>query len=136
MCYPFVVAKVRTFPQSTKQKTALCSHTTRFIDINHLVFQNGVLQYYIARSLTHCSRLPTHWGSRPSRAANPKFANRPFFLSKNLENNNLRCIFAENNYIMNTKDDIIHAEMVLLKKQASQQKQAIMDMDPDKLPVC
>ena len=32
--------------------------------------------------------------------------------------------------------DIIHAEMVLLKKQASQQKQAIMDMDPDKLPVC
>ena len=32
--------------------------------------------------------------------------------------------------------DIIHAEMVLLKERASQQKQALIDMSPDKLPVC
>ena len=32
--------------------------------------------------------------------------------------------------------DIIHAEMVLLKERASQQKQAMIDMSPDKLPVC
>lgn len=71
MCYPFVAAKVRTSPQFTKQKTVLCSHTTRFIDINHLMSQHSVLHRYSSRSLTHYSRLPTHWGSRPSRAANP-----------------------------------------------------------------
>ena len=32
--------------------------------------------------------------------------------------------------------DIIHAEMVLLKERDSQQKQALIDMSPDKLPVC
>ena len=32
--------------------------------------------------------------------------------------------------------DIIHAEMVLLKERDSQQKQTMIDVSPDKLPVC
>ena len=32
--------------------------------------------------------------------------------------------------------DIIHAEMVLLKERASQEKQTMIDVSPDKLPVC
>ena len=32
--------------------------------------------------------------------------------------------------------DIIHAEMVLLKERASQQKQTMIDVSSDKLPVC
>ena len=63
MCYPFVAAKVQTFPQSAKQKNALCSNTVCFIDINHLkykFFQKNISMIYFIFAIFASQRLNSH----------------------------------------------------------------------------